>query len=286
MPKIPSIEELLKAGVHFGHRTSRWHPKMEQYIFGARQGIHVIDVEKTQSILEYVLAEIEGLVANGAGIWFIGTKLQNQDLVEKYGIEAKTPYVNNRWLGGTFTNFKEIEKLINQYLDLIDKRGKGELKKYTKLEQLQFDRKIAELEEKIGGISTTKGLPQVVFVLDIRHDKTAVMEARKQGIKVYGICDTNVNPGLVDAVIPANDDSMASVSLISRLVAEAVTAGKAKQKDVAAKKREEAKAAEVAVTEDSKATIEELDLELNEKLAREKQETEKDAAPKRPAKRK
>ena len=160
------------------------------------------------------------------------------------------------------------------------------MKKYTKLEQLQFDRKIAELEEKIGGISTTKGLPQVVFVLDIRHDKTAVMEARKQGIKVYGICDTNVNPGLVDAVIPANDDSMASVSLISRLVAEAVTAGKAKQKDVAAKKREEAKAAEVAVTEDSKATIEELDLELNEKLAREKQETEKDAAPKRPAKRK
>ncbi len=284
MPNIPSIEELLKAGVHFGHRTSRWHPKMAEYIFGARQGVHIIDVEKTHDILENVLEEIKMLIAAGKEIWFIGTKQQNQSIIEKYAIEAKVPFVNRRWLGGTFTNFKEIQKLINEYLDLRDKREKGELKKYTKLEQLQFDRKISELENKIGGISTAAKLPDAIFVVDVRADKTAIVEARKQGIRIYALCDTNVNPDLVDTVIPANDDSIASTSLLTRLVADAVVEGRSAKvapKPTAKKEVKEEKANDVDLSEDSKASVEELDLELNEKLAKEKEEAEKSAAPKR-----
>ena len=284
MPNIPSIEELLKAGVHFGHRTSRWHPKMAEYIFGARQGVHIIDVEKTHDILENVLEEIKMLIAAGKEIWFIGTIQQNQSIIEKYAIEAKVPFVNRRWLGGTFTNFKEIQKLINEYLDLRDKREKGELKKYTKLEQLQFDRKISELENKIGGISTAAKLPDAIFVVDVRADKTAIVEARKQGIRIYALCDTNVNPDLVDTVIPANDDSIASTSLLTRLVADAVVEGRSAKvapKPTAKKEVKEEKANDVDLSEDSKASVEELDLELNEKLAKEKEEAEKSAAPKR-----
>lgn len=282
MPNIPSLEELLKAGVHFGHRTSRWHPKMNQFIFGARAGVHVIDVEKTQAILEKTLEQIQNMIAGGGSIWFIGTKQQVQDTVAKYAIESKSAYVNRRWLGGTFTNFEEIRKLSRQYLDLKDKREKGELKKYTKFEQLNFDRLIEELERKIGGIAEASVLPDAIFVTDVRHDKTAVTEARKRGIKIIAICDTNVNPRLVDVVIPCNDDSIKAVSMITRLVAESITAGRANQKAVAEKKRQDAlKAAtpvEVAVDDKSKATVEELDIAMNEKVAMEKQELGKDAA--------
>lgn len=283
MITIPSLEELLKAGVHFGHRTSRWHPKMAQYIFGARAGVHVIDIEKTQEILENMVGQIESLVANGGTIWFIGTKQQTQPIVEKYAVEAKMPFVNRRWLGGTFTNFGEISKLIKEYLDLKDKREKGDLKKYTKLEQLQFDRKIDELHEKIGGLADVKELPEAIFIVDLRHDKTAAVEARKRGVKVFAICDTNINPKLADVVIPANDDSVRAVALITRLVAEAASSGRAKQKGVAMAKKKAQKEIEVAVKENDKASVEDLDLELSEKLAKEKQEQEKEASSRKPA---
>lgn len=288
MVKIPSLEELLKAGVHFGHRTSRWHPKMNQYIFGARSGVHVIDVEKTQEILERVTQQVQNIVANGGTIWFIGTKQQAQDIVEKYGTEAKTPFVNRRWLGGTFTNFEEIRKLSRKYLDLKDKNAKGELKKYTKLEQLQFGRLIEELEGKIGGIANAADLPEAIFILDVRTDKTAAVEARKRGIKVFAICDTNVNPGLVDVVIPANDDSVKALALITRLMAEAVTAGRAQQKAAPAKQAAQptAIATDVEVSSKSQSTVEELDIEMNEKLAQEKRDLEKEAGAIAPKKKK
>ena len=143
---------MLKAGVHFGHRVSRWHPKMAPFIFGARSGVHVIDLEKTQEQLQKALTFIEELVARGGTILFVGTKKQVQEFVKEQATNVHVPYVTERWLGGTFTNFNQIQKLIKQYLDLKDKRDKGELRKYTKLEQLQFDRRIEELEEKIGGI--------------------------------------------------------------------------------------------------------------------------------------
>lgn len=225
---IPTLTDLLKAGVHFGHRTSRWHPAMKQYIFGVRHGVHIIDIEQTKDQLEKALSEIEQIVAKGGKVMFIGTKPQVQDLTEKYAVECGMPYVNGRWLGGTFTNFDEIRKLVKQYLDLKDKREKGELRKYTKLEQLQFDRKIDELEERIGGLTTLNGLPDAVFVFDMRHDKTAVAEANKMDVKVIALCDTNVNPKNANIVIPANDDAMSSLTLMGKLVMEAVKAGKSK----------------------------------------------------------
>lgn len=228
MSKTPELKDMLKAGVHFGHRTSRWHPKMAPFIHGVRGGMHVIDVEKTQTMLAEILDKVEAIAQRGGTVLFVGTKLQTQAIVEDYARQAKMPWVNTRWLGGTFTNFPEIQKRINHYLSLLDRREKGDLKKYTKLEQLQFDREIAELEVKLGGISSMKKLPDALFVVDVRHDKTAVTEARKRGVSVIGLVDTNVNPDLVDYVIPCNDDSVAAVEMIARLLSNALQSGAAK----------------------------------------------------------
>ncbi len=252
---------------------------MEQYIFGSRSGVHIIDVEKTLVILEKTIAMVEELVSRDGVIMFVGTKKQATDLVEKVARDCGMPYVNTRWLGGTFTNFTEIQRLVKKYIDLKDKREKGELKKYTKLEQLMFDREIDELEGKIGGLGEFKKLPDAIFVLDIRHDKTAVQEARIRGVKVIGICDTNVNPDMADVVIPANDDSIGSLTLISKLIGEAVKVGKNKAKTAAvdaaikvtkvnAPKIEE----EVDVTDDAKEAVLDLDIKMKEQLAREAQE--------------
>lgn len=277
--KTPSLEDMLKAGVHFGHRTSRWHPKMKPYIFGVRGGVHVIDIEQTQTMLEKTLQYVEGLVSRGGAVLYVGTKPQVTELVKKSALDAGMPYVTNRWLGGTFTNFEEIKKLVDNYLDLRDKRDKGELKKYTKLEQLNFDRKIAELEEKIGGISThAKALPEAIFVVDVRFDKTAVMEARNRGVKVIGLVDTNVNPDLVDYIIPCNDDSINAVTLMLDQMNAAVKAGKAAQKTVAPKaagKPAKKAAPAVPVKEESKAAVEDLDDAVKDELARAKEEEKK-----------
>lgn len=237
MPNIPDTQDLLKSGVHFGHRTERWHPKMKQYIHGAKKGVHIIDVEQTRSLLESTLTYVEELVARGGVILFVSTKPQAQELIEKYATECAMPYVNGRWLGGTLTNYKEIQKLVKEYLELKDQRDKGELKKYTKYEQLQLNRKIDELEEKIGGITTMKKIPQAMLVLDMRVDKTAVLEARNTGVKVIGLCDTNVNPDLADYPIPANDDAIGSLMLIARMFADAVKAGKTRVKSAPAPKQ-------------------------------------------------
>ncbi len=278
MPTIPSLKDMLKAGVHFGHRASRWHPKMAPFIFGKRSGVHVIDLEKTQVQLKESLDFVENLVARGGTLLFVGTKKQYQEVLESHATRVGAPFINTRWLGGTFTNFGEIRKLIKQYLDLKDKREKGELRKYTKLEQLQFDRKIEELEEKIGGISGITKLPEAIYVLDVRHEKTAVQEARKCGVKVVAICDTNVNVSKIDYVIPANDDSIASVTMITRLIADAVQVGKARAKtsrEQAAQRAVAAKEGVVAVKAEAKAVVEDLDDTVKESLVREKAETKK-----------
>jgi len=231
MPNIPTLEDLLKAGAHFGHQTSRWHPKMKQYIFGEKKGVHIIDIEKTRDLLAKALQVVEETTAGGENIVLVGTKPQAQAVIEKYALDAGVPYVSERWLGGTFTNFQEIGRLIKLFLDLQDKRDKGELKKYTKLEQLQFDRKIEELEKKIGGLVTLTKLPALTFIVDMKHDKTALMEARKRGVKIIALCDSNTNPELVDYPIPANDDSVGSITLITKLIAEAAKLGRAHAKN-------------------------------------------------------
>ncbi len=273
---LPELLDMLKAGVHFGHQSSRWHPKMAPYIYGVRGGVHVMDLEKTREQIAKTTSYVEALVARGGSVMFVGTKRQAQDIVAKYALSCGMPYVNTRWLGGTFTNFPQISKLIKTYLELKDKTEKGELKKYTKLEQLQFARQIVELEEKIGGISTMMRLPEVVFMFDARHDKTAVREALAMKVKIIAICDTNVNPVGIDYVIPANDDAVGSLDMIAHCIADAVNAGKAK--GIASRAAAAAVLARPSAEEDVKVAakdqeaVEDMDDAMKEKLVAEAQD--------------
>lgn len=225
MYKIPSLEEMLKAGLHFGHKNSRRHPKMDPFIFTSRNGINIINLEETAKKLEISLNFIKETAAKGGNILFIGTKPQVLPVVTKYAKECGMLFVNERWLGGTLTNFSVISSLIKRYNELRSQQEKGELKKYTKKEQLVLAKKIEDMARKVGGISGMIKVPDVVFVVDIKQEKTAVMEAVRKGIKIVAICDTNVNPRDIDYVIPANDDAVSSVEMIVGLVAEAVKEG-------------------------------------------------------------
>ncbi|KKW30418.1 MAG: 30S ribosomal protein S2 [Candidatus Uhrbacteria bacterium GW2011_GWD2_52_7] len=276
--QIPSVIELLKAGVHFGHQSSRWHPKMKPFIFGSRGGVHIIDVEKTQDQLANTLNFVTETAARGGSIVFVGTKRQAQSIVEKYAKEAGMPYINTRWLGGTLTNFGQVQRLIRHYLDLKDKMGKGELKKYTKLEQLQFSREIEELDGKIGGLSTLTRLPDALFIVDARMEKTAVREATTMGVPMLALVDSNVNPTGIKYVIPGNDDAVGSIEMVTKLVAEAVKEGKAKAIANAKAAAEVRKSAEddVKISEVSKNVVDDLDDAMKEKLAAEAAEGKKE----------
>lgn len=286
MKNIPSLKDMLESGVHFGHRSSRWHPKMKQFIFGTRRGVHIIDIEQTQKALESALEYIEALASRGGNILFVGTKPQAQNLIEKFAQEAGMPYVNERWLGGTLTNFPEIKKVIKRFLDLKDQKEKGELKKYTKKEQIWIERDIKDMDRKVGGIQTLTQIPEAVFILDLKREKTALQEAKKKGVKVVALVDTNINPDPVDFPIPANDDSVKAIELMLGLITETVKEGRAKQQKEAAPepKKEEKKAAkldetksgnestekEVEVKKENVEEVENLDDEIKDELAEEK----------------
>jgi small subunit ribosomal protein S2 len=226
MPKLPSILELLQAGVHFGHKESRWHPKMKPYIFGARNGIHIFDLEKTAAKLKEALDYVRDVTARGGIILFLGTKRQARDIVKKYAQDCGAPYVAGRWLGGTLTNFQEVQSLIRRYLDLKQQQQSGQLEKYTKKEQSGFAKEIVEMEEKVGGISTITRPPDAIFVIDMKKEKTAVQEALVRKIPMVALVDTNVNPELATFLIPSNDDAVKTIELMTRLVSEAVKEGK------------------------------------------------------------
>ncbi len=225
MVKIPTLEELLQAGAHFGHKTSKWHPKMKPFIFEERQGIHIIDLEKTQKALEQALNFAKKTTARGGVVLFVGTKKQAASLVSAKATEAEMPYVNKRWLGGILTNFAVINQVIRKYKDLKRKQEKGELAKYTKLEQLKFSEQIKKLEDNVGGIKNLLKIPEAVFILDIKKDKTALDEAQRRGVKIMALCDTNVNPKGVDYVIPCNDDAVKALDLMVTAMAGACGEG-------------------------------------------------------------
>lgn len=269
MAKMPTLLEMLKAGVHFGHQSSRWHPKMAPFIYGERSGVHIIDIEKTQTQIEKAMTFVTETAARGGSIVFVGTKRQAQPIVEAFAKEAGMPYINTRWLGGTLTNFAQIQKLIRHYLDLKDKMAKGELKKYTKLEQLQFSREIEELDEKIGGLSTLTKLPDALFILDARHEKTAVREATTMGVTMVALVDSNVNPRGIRYVIPGNDDAIGSLEMVTKLIAEAVKEGKARAFATAKAAADVRKSAEeeVKLSDSSKAVVDDLDDATKEELA-------------------
>lgn len=220
------VEEMAQAGVHFGHKTSNIHPKMEPYLFGARSGIHIIDLDKTKEKLEEALKFISDIVSDGKTLLLVGTKVQIKDLVKKTAEECTLPYVSERWLGGTFTNFSSISKRIEHYKELERKKKEGELEKYTKKEKAKLDKELERLTVKFEGIRNLSGTPEAIFVCDMRKDQLALSEAKAKGVKIIALADTNVDPAQADYVIPANDDALSSVAYILGKVKEVVLKNK------------------------------------------------------------
>jgi len=217
-----NTEEMAKAGLQFGHRTSRVHPQMKPYIFGAKNTIHLIDLEKSAEKLREALDFIKKIISEKKTLLLIGTKIQIKDLVKQTAQECQLPYVNERWLGGTITNFETIKKRITYFKDLENKKKMGELAKYTKKERAKIDKELKDLEVKFEGIKNLEKIPEVIFVLDMKKDELAVKEAKKKGVSVIGIADTNINPKLADYPIPANDDAISSVKYILERVKEVI----------------------------------------------------------------
>ncbi|MDD4606894.1 MAG: 30S ribosomal protein S2 [Patescibacteria group bacterium] len=229
MPHIPSLLDLLKAGVHFGHRKSKWHPKMEPYIYTVREGVHIFDLDKTVEALKRALDFTKNISSQGGQILFLGTKKQAMPIIKAQAERAEMPYITDKWIGGTFTNFSVISKLIKKMKDLEIKKGSGDLDKYSKKEQINFDKEIQQLNKKIGGLRNLNKLPQAIFIIDLSKEKNACQEARKKHIPIVAICDTNVNPTDIDYPIPANDDAVKSLETIIGLMADAVLEGRKEQ---------------------------------------------------------
>ena len=229
MPVKADIKELLAAGAHFGHKTSRWHPKMAPYIHSKRNGAHIINLEKTVEALDEALPEITKLAAKGKKILFVGTKKQLKDLVKTAAEEAEMPYVTVRWVGGMLTNVDTVNKQIRKLKNLEKRMASGELeKRYNKLEVQRFQEEIDLLNERYGGIKEMTEQPVAVIVTDMIQDKNAIKEAKTLNIPVFAIADTNVDPSTVDYPIPANDDAIKSVQTIVDYFVAAIKEGKAK----------------------------------------------------------
>ena len=222
-----SMRDLLQAGAHFGHQTRFWNPKMDQYIFGARNKIHIINLEHTVPAFNDALTTVQRLAEKKNQVMFVGTKRAAGKIIEEHARRCGMPFVSHRWLGGMLTNYKTIRSSIKRLRELEEQERDGTLAKLTKKEALMRSRMKEKLERSIGGIKEMSGLPDVLFVVDVDHERIAVTEANKLGIPVIGIVDTNSNPDGVDYVIPGNDDAIRAIKLYVTAVADAVLAGKA-----------------------------------------------------------
>jgi len=222
---IVTMKELLEAGVHFGHRSRRWNPKMRSYIFTERNGIHIIDLQQTIQNLQTAYDFVRDLTAEGGNIIFVGTKRQAQDNVTSQAQRCNMPFVTNRWLGGTLTNFATIRSRVETMIDLEDQRERGLLERLPKKEQMAKLRELAKLQRRLGGLRNLNRLPEAIFVTDVTEEEIAVEEANRLNIPVVAIVDTNCNPDNIDYVIPANDDAIRAVLLIASKIADAVIEG-------------------------------------------------------------
>ncbi|MEI7620307.1 MAG: 30S ribosomal protein S2 [Candidatus Falkowbacteria bacterium] len=228
---IPKIEELFKAGAHFGHRTNRWHPKMKPFIFCSKKGVYVLDLNKTQECMETAFAYMQKLVKEEKSILFVGTKNQVKKPMKEAAIACGMPYIVGKWSGGYLTNFTVIKKSIRKYTDLLVQKEEGKLDRYNKKERLNIDRDLKKMEAKLGGLVTLNKLPDALFVWDIKEEATAIEEALSMKVPVIAIVDTNVNPDLVKYPIPANDDSTKTVKVILDAVVDAVVEARKAKKD-------------------------------------------------------
>ncbi len=220
-----SMKELLEAGVHFGHQTRRWNPKMKKYIFGERNGIYIIDLQKTLKLFKEAAAFITDQASKGKTILFVGTKRQAQDAMASLK-DKGIPYVNHRWLGGTLTNFHTIKKSIEKYKSLVELFESGEAENLPKKERYRLERKMKKMERLFDGIKDLDGLPDVLFIIDPKREKNAVAEARKLNIPVVAIVDTNCDPDVIDYVIPGNDDAIRAINLFVNKMTQAIEEGK------------------------------------------------------------
>jgi small subunit ribosomal protein S2 len=220
------MKQLLEAGVHFGHQTRRWNPKMKRFIFGERNGIYIIDLQQTLARIETAYTFVRDITAKGGSVLFVGTKKQAQDPIEQYAEKCGMPFVNERWLGGMLTNYQTMSKRVTKMLDLERQRDSGEFAAMPKKEALLKTRELEKLARYLGGIRSMQALPQAVFVLDTKKEHIAVTEANKLGIPVVAVVDTNCDPDVIDYVIPGNDDAIRSGTLLCRVISDAVIEGK------------------------------------------------------------
>ncbi len=220
------MRQMLEAGVHFGHQTRFWNPRMAQYIFGHRNKIHIINLEKTMAMYQEAMNYVRQLSANKGTILFVGTKRQARDIVREEALRCASPYVDQRWLGGMLTNFKTIKQSVKRLHDMETMMQDGTLDKLSKKEALDIQRELEKLNRSLGGIKDMKGLPDAMFVIDVGYQKGAITEARKLGIPIVGVVDTNHSPEELDYVIPGNDDSSQAIRLYARGVADAILEGR------------------------------------------------------------
>ena len=227
MPDTATIKELLEAGAHFGHQTSRWHPRMKRYIFTKRNGIHIIDLEQTTVMLDKACQFVKQLVAEGGKILFVGTKKQAQEIIAEEAKRCGMYYINQRWIGGVLTNFSTIQSRIDHLVRVEDQQAKGDFARLPKKEAMKLSEEIIRLNKQMGGFKEMTSLPDALFVIDPAKEVIALAEARRVGIPVVAIVDTNCNPDDVDYPIPANDDAIRAIKLMVSKMADAVIEGRA-----------------------------------------------------------
>jgi len=250
LPDTVTIKELLEAGAHFGHQTSRWHPRMKKYIFTKRNGIHIIDLEQTASMLEKACEFVKQTVADGGKILFVGTKKQAQSIVEEEAKRCGMYYINQRWIGGVLTNFTTIQSRIDHLVRLEDQQARGDFNRLPKKEALKLGEEIERLNKHMGGFKEMTTLPDAIFIIDPSKEDIALAEAQRLGIPLVAIVDTNCNPDDIDYPIPANDDAIRAIKLITAEIADAVIEGKVSEMAMPAEETEEvvAEEAEAAQT--------------------------------------
>jgi len=249
LPDTATIKQLLEAGAHFGHQTSRWHPHMKKYIFTKRNGIHIIDLEQTASMLDKACDFVSQVVADGGHILFVGTKKQAYETIEEEAKRCGMYYVNERWIGGVLTNFATIQARIDYLVRLEDQQTRGEFSRLPKKEALKLEEEISRLNRQMGGFKEMISLPTALFVVDPTKERIALAEAKRVGIPVVAITDTNCNPDEIDYPIPANDDAIRAIRLVCSKIADAVIEGNTDQAVTPTEEGQEEGLEEAEVTE-------------------------------------
>ena len=270
---IISIKDLLQAGVHFGHQQRFWNPKMEHFIYDTRKQISIINLDLTQEYLNAAASKVEDICSKGNKILFVGTKRSASKTIREEASQIGLPYIDKRWLGGTLTNWKTIRGSVRRLLDIEEMISSGRIDKLIKKEAVEIQKEYAKLQDSVGGIKDMKGLPDAIFVIDVKYEKIAVLEAKKMGIPIIALVDTNSNPDGIDVVIPGNDDAIRSIRLITKVIADAASRGMESSKGFSsktdipviqkAKKEDESAESKDAENEAKKIALEEVKKETN-----------------------